>query len=113
MTLSQYPYEAGVDGIQGALEYLRKIRVNADLLEVLPEVLPEVLIYLDRIDTAIVEVIQGATISELKLISRSPAVGKIQWMVHTWLEKNIESQIYLNLLINLVHALQRFDIYGY
>ena len=109
MTLSQYPYEAGVDGIQGALEYLRKIRVNADLLEVLPEVL----IYLDRIDTAIVEVIQGATISELKLISRSPAVGKIQWMVHTWLEKNIESQIYLNLLINLVHALQRFDIYGY
>jgi hypothetical protein len=109
MTLSQYPYEAGVDGIQGALEHLRKIRVNANLIEVLPEVL----IYLNRIDTAIVEVIQGATISELKLISRSPAVGKIQWMVHTWLEKNIESQIYLNLLINLVHALQRFDIYGY
>ena len=109
MTLSQYPYEAGVDGIQGALEHLRKIRVNANLIEVLPEVL----IYLNRIDTAIVEVIQGATISELKLISRSPAVGKIQWMVHTWLEKNIESQIYLNLLINLVHALQRFNIYGY
>jgi hypothetical protein len=109
MTLSQYPYEAGVDGIQGALEHLRKIRVNADLIEVLPEVL----IYLNRIDTAIVEVIQGATISELKLISRSPAVGKIQWMAHMWLEKNIESQIYLNLLINLVHALQRFDIYGY
>jgi hypothetical protein len=109
MILSQYPYEAGVNGIQGALEYLRIIRKNADF----SEVLPEVLIYLNRIDTAIVEVSEGAIISELKLISRSPAVGNIQWMVHIWLSDNIKNKFYLKLLINLVHALQRFDIYGY